>query len=238
MVGMQRNGVGILLLDTVEPYVIGDPGNAETFTFAVEYRKVPGATIERVLGRDRTLDSAFISMARSLQAEGVRAISGCCGLFVNYQQVVSEAVALPVALSSLLQVPTIVATLLKAQTLGMLVGSREREAPVMAALPERFRTSVVIAGVFDSGGAASAFREDGSIDTEFFRHAVVTTANSLVLDNPSVVTILLETSFFAPYADAVRAAVNLPVYDFSTLINDLYDGTRINERARVRDRTK
>ena len=55
--------------------------------------------------------------------------------------------------------------------------------------------------------------------------AVVATASSLVSRNASVVAILLESSFFAPYADSIRVRLNMPVFDFNTLIQDLHDGT-------------
>lgn len=220
----KRSGVGLLLLDEDEPYVPGDPGNPATFSFPVTYRKVPGATVERVVGGDRTLDAAFTSAAMELESDSVRAISGCCGFFVHYQQVVSNAVEIPVALSSLLQVSSILEALDDSRRLGILVGSREKEATVVSTLPSEARSQVTVRGVFQSGGAGSAFCEDGTIDTAYFGRAVVGTASSLVSRDSSVAAILLETSFFAPYANSVRTRLNIPVFDFNTLIQDLYDG--------------
>ena len=221
----KRVGIGLLLLDEDEPYVPGDPGNPATFSFPVIYRKVPGATVERVVGGDRTLDAAFISAAMDLESDSVRAISGCCGLFVHYQQVVSNSVGIPVALSSLLQASPILATLDDSQKLGILVGSCEREETVVSTLPSKIRGQVVMKGVFPSGGAKSAFCEHGTIDATYFDRAVVATASSLVSRNASVVAILLETSFFALYADSIRVRLNMPVFDFNTLIQNLHDGT-------------
>jgi Asp/Glu/hydantoin racemase len=51
---------------------------------------------------------------------------------------------------------------------------------------------------------------------------VVGVARRLVAEDDQVQAILLECSNLPPYAAAVQAAVNLPVYDFITMINYVF----------------
>ena len=218
-------GIGILLLDEEEPHVLGDPGHQETFNYRIVYRRVPGASIDRVLNRDETLNNAFVSTARELQVSGVRGLSGCCGHFVHFQDVVAHSVSVPVVMSSLLQVPAILVQMSSAKRVGILIGSSDRQMSVNAALA-RFRSDrLLVQGVFKTGGARSAFCPDGSTDAQAVKHAVTKAALNLVRSNRDIGAILLESSFFAPYSGVVRKALGLPVFDFVTLIDSLYRST-------------
>jgi len=100
--------VGILMLDTQFPRIPGDMGNATTFAFPVLYHRVRGASPERVVrqGQQELLPS-FIEGARSLEREGVRAISTNCGFLAMFQSEVAAAVSIPVFTSSLMLVPLV-----------------------------------------------------------------------------------------------------------------------------------
>lgn len=50
------------------------------------------------------------------------------------------------------------------------------------------------------------------------RGEMVAAAKEMVAENPDIGAILLECSDMPPYAAAVQEAVNLPVYDFTTMI--------------------
>ncbi len=52
---------------------------------------------------------------------------------------------------------------------------------------------------------------------------VVATARRLVDEHESVKAILLECSLLPPYAAAVQQAVNLPVFDYITMINYVFN---------------
>ena len=49
-------------------------------------------------------------------------------------------------------------------------------------------------------------------------------ANDLVRENPEVGALLLECTLFPTHAHAVQESVQLPVFDFSTLIDWVYSG--------------
>ena len=59
-------------------------------------------------------------------------------------------------------------------------------------------------------------------DNEVARQEVVNAAEELVRENPDIGAMLLECSDMPPYAADVQAAVQLPVFDFITLIKWLH----------------
>src|SRR2546422_4019691 len=100
--------VGILILDTRFPRILGDVGNAATFPFPVRYHRVSGAHPDLVVRRGAEgLLPAFVQGARALEGEGVGAITTSCGFLVKYQQELAAAVRVPVFTSSLLMVPLV-----------------------------------------------------------------------------------------------------------------------------------
>ncbi|MEL7116410.1 MAG: aspartate/glutamate racemase family protein, partial [Pseudomonadota bacterium] len=100
--------VGILMLEARFPRIPGDMGNALTWPFPVLYHVVRDASPDRVVRRraEGLLD-AFIAAAQSLVADGADGITTNCGFLALYQAELSAAVGVPVASSSLMQVPMV-----------------------------------------------------------------------------------------------------------------------------------
>lgn len=69
--------------------------------------------------REANISHQIINAAKRLEKQGVRAIVGACGYFGHFQETVAEAVAIPVFLSSISQVPLIKIGLKKAENLNL-----------------------------------------------------------------------------------------------------------------------
>ena len=67
-----------------------------------------------------------------------------------------------------------------------------------------------------------AIEETGSLDSVAVEKEVVAVARNMVAENPQIRAILLECSLLPPYGAAVQAAVNLPVFDYITMINFVF----------------
>ena len=212
--------IGILILDASYPCVPGNVGNASTFSFPVRYEKVQGASIDRLLNKqDSELATPFIQAARNLRDHGVKAITGACGFMAFFQQEVAASVDIPVFLSSLLQIPFI------HQITGKKVGIITANASCLT--PKHFQATgipqslpMVIAGMENQTEFREAVLEEkGSLDSSKIEQEVVQVAKELVASNPDVGAILLECSDLPPYAKAIQKEVDLPVFDFFTMIN-------------------
>jgi len=219
------DSIGILVLDVKYPCVPGNVANATTYDFPVRYKVVKNASTERLLWeKDPTLIQPFIDAAKELQDEGVKAITGACGFMALFQNQVAAKLEVPVFLSSLLQVPFI------NQMLGSQKGIGVISADASALTPDLFRavgvtegTKIALAGMENQPEFSGAIlKRKGSLDSQLIETEVVAVAQKLKKANPDLGAILLECSDLPPYAHAVQQAVQLPVFDFISMINHVH----------------
>lgn len=218
--------LGILLLDVRQTFVPGDVGNASTYDYPVLYRTVPGAD-QNVLRGDPELNDAVVETAKALEAQGVRGISSDCGFFINFQDVVREAVGVPVGLSSLLQLPFVSSFIGRDRPLGVITANTaalgNRVLELTGIEPERH---IVIRGMMDEPYWIEAFKNPADeVDTDRIEALIVAKARAIVEEAPNLGAILLECSLMPPYARAVQDATGLPVYDFKTMIDFVHRTT-------------
>jgi len=216
--------IGILLLDTAVPFIPGDVANATTYNFPVRYRMVEGFTVARAIGRDPSVYDALANAAKDLVSQGVRAITGDCGFMAVHQRRLADALKVPVFLSSLLQIPFIGSMLGTENKIGLITAdSRSLDGELLSAIGIPASQRVVIEGLEQQPHFYSfAIEETGTLDADAVAGEVVAAARHLVDRDPAVGAILLECSLLPPYAAAVQAAVNLPVFDYITMINYVF----------------
>jgi hypothetical protein len=216
--------IGILQLDCSLPFIPGDVDNAGTYGYPVLYRVVPGLSTAACLRGAPELSVAAVEAARELDKQGVRAISSDCGFMLQFQDAVRAAVKIPVAMSSMLQLPMIAATLARARPIAVITADSTNLTPefltragIMPANP------LIIRGLQDQPEFKTAvFDEKGTIDAALVEAEVVSVARAIIRDNPSTGAILLECSMLPPYSRAIQDATGLPVYDFITMIDHLH----------------
>lgn len=219
--------VGILLLDAKQPFVPGDVGNATSYDYPVLYQTVPGAHSPRVMRGDPELNDAVVQAARDLEAQGVKGISSDCGFFVTFQDLVREAVDVPVFMSSLLELPLISTFLGHGKAIGVMTANSTALGNQVLELsgiePDR---ELVIRGMQDNAHWYEAFKDPAEkVDTDIIEREMVQTALEMKESSPHIGAYLLECSMMPPYSKAVHEATGLPVYDFMSLINYFHRGT-------------
>lgn len=215
--------IGILLLDFVAPFIPGDVGNATTYDYPVRYKLVEGLTFDRLLNKDKTALDILIKAAKELEKEGVRAITADCGFFALFQKEVTEALDIPVFLSSLLQGPFISTIIGKENKVGIIsaVGSSLDESFFQAVGIDS--STVVIKGLEDKKHFTKfGIEESGVLDSTKIEEEVVLATKEMIEENPDVKAILLECSMLPPYGKAVQEATGLPVFDFITMIDYVF----------------
>lgn len=211
--------IGILILDATYPCIPGNVGNASTFPFPVRYKVVKEASIERLIKkRDKTLVQPFIDAAIELQEEGVKAITGACGFMALFQREVSDAVDVPVFLSSLLQIPFIYQ--IKKQKIGIITADSKSLTPEhFISVGVNKEIPLLIGGMEDQKEFREAILEEkGTLDSDLIEGEVVGVAKKLITENPDIGALVLECSDLPPYAHAIQKEVNLPIFDFTTMI--------------------
>jgi len=218
--------IGILCAEWNIPFIPGDLNNASTFDFPIRYLAVPGAVGADVLsGNDSSFAEMFVTAARQLEREGVRAITGNCGFMAKYQQAVADKVDVPVLMSSLLQAPMIARMLGAHRKLGVLVANKSSVTDqLLASAGIADPDQIVIEGLDHRAHWNQVIlQESGVLDEDRMCAEVVDTARDLLVRNPVIGAFLLECSDLPPYSAAVHAATGLPVFDWSNFIRYIHD---------------
>lgn len=217
--------IGILMLDTKFPRIPGDIGNALTFDFPVKYKKVKGATSQRVVREaDPSLIAPFIEAARELEEEGVSAITTSCGFLAIFHEYLADAVSIPVFTSSLLQVPIVFRMLKKGQKVGIMTASKPHLTELHFKGAGIKDIPLVIYGMEEQEEFPAVFLDQKeTLDIEKAESEMVQVATKMVSENPDVGAIVFECTNMPPFRKAVQQAVNLPVFDIVTLMNYVHD---------------
>ena len=220
--------LGILMLETRFPRILGDIGNGETWPFPVLFHVVKGASTEKVVLHGAAgLLPDFITGAQDLVRLGAEAITTSCGFLTLFQKELAAAVNVPVATSSLMQVPWVQATLPPGKRVGIVtVSSMSLTAAHLDAVG--IPRDTPIAGT-ENGREffrvlVKAEKED--LDIRLAEQDVVEAAVSLLKAHPNVGAIVLECTNMPPYAAAVQAATGVPVYDIYSMITWFHAGLR------------
>lgn len=221
--------IGIIQMGPVRvPMVPGNVGNGTTFNFPVLYQRLEGpSTIEMVVSTKPhpVVTELAIKAAKKLEEQGCRAITANCGYFANYLPDVAAALDVPCFLSSLMQIPIILRALKPNEKVAIICASGKAlsSAPALRNCGVDDLTRVVIAGSEHTSQMKNVLQEKGHINNMTFEKELVGIAREVVLKNPDVGALLLECTELPPYAWAIQKTVRLPVFDFTTLINWVYN---------------
>jgi len=126
------NSIGILLCDITEDAhnnwdaLPNNPSGEFAYDFPVLREIIPGATEQKIIdsGGDASQSPFVVNAAKKLEQQGAKAIVGGCGFFAFFQQEVANAVSVPVAMSSLAQVPMISQLIGRDRRIGIITWSR------------------------------------------------------------------------------------------------------------------
>ena len=211
--------IGVILLDTSFPRLLGDVGNPNTFPFPVIYERVEGAIPFRVVKeRDRSLLSPLIEGARVLQRRGAKAITTSCGFLAIWQKEIASAVDIPVFTSSLLQVPWAYQITGRRGRIGILTvdGASLTEAHFEGVGAKGI--PMIVRGMKPGSEFYRVYIENSpNIDVSKAGREMVAEAAALVNEHPDISGLVLECANMPVFRKAVRDTVKVPVFDIVTL---------------------
>ena len=211
--------VGILMLETRFPRIPGDMGNAATWPFPVLYKVVPGASPRRVVcDRAEGLLDAFLDGAAELVHLGADGITTTCGFLSLYQQQIAAHVGVPVATSSLMQIPFIQRLLPPGKRVGVitvsaanLTGEHLRAAGADPSTP--------IVGTDDGSEFTRVMIDDEErLDVAAAERDIIATGKELIAKYDDIGAVLIECTNMVPYAQALARRLRLPVFSIYTFV--------------------
>ncbi len=212
--------VGILMVKSHFRRYMGDVGNAQTFAFPVQYRIVEDAVPARMTDlHNSSLLEPFKQAADELIEAGVDGITTTCGFLSIYQRELADHCSVPVATSSLLQVPMVERMLPTGKRVGILTYNGEvLNGPYLDAVGIAQDTPVV--GMPQSSNFVRWIKEgDNSVTYDTLREEVVAAAERMVKDHPEVGAIVNECTNLAPFTYDIQQRLGIPVFDVITMIN-------------------
>lgn len=218
--------IGIVYIEDVfYPMVPGNIVNGYTFPFPVRLKAVEGLDCQNLFDAADGVYEMVLKTCKKLEKEGVRAISGACGFFGNYQAKIAEELSVPVALSSLVQLPWIATLLKKDQTIGVLTAQKDSFTDQLldsCGVCTELKKRLLVKDLGHEDQFSCIPEGRGVFDNGLVQQEVVGKAMEILKEAPNTGAILLECSDMPPYAYAVQAATGVPVFDFTTLIRWLH----------------
>ena len=205
--------LGILMLDVQTPRMLGDVGNAETWPLPVLYGVVPGATPRRVINeRGKGLLDAIYGTAQRLVKEGADGIASTGGFFSIYQAELSARCQVPVATSSLMQIPLVERLLPPGKRVGVItVQSGQLSADHLVAAGAAPDTPVV--GTENGREFSRVFHNAETVlNVELAELDILDAGREMMSRHPEVGAVVFECHNMAPFARALRDSIGIPVF--------------------------
>lgn len=199
----------------------GNSTNPVTYPFPVLFEKVTGANYQSVLvAPDRNLVGPMVKTAESMIGRGVRVIITSCGFNAIFQKDLANALPIPVFTSALMQIPFIRASLGRNKLLVITASKQDLKPAHFNAVGITDMREIEIYGMEKMPEWSKiSLTPDQPIALEKIENEVVSLAELAKKEHPDLGAVLLECTDLPPFADAVRKAIDLPVYDLLTMVS-------------------
>ena len=211
--------LGVLMLDSKFPRIVGDIGNAKTWDFPVLYKIVRGITPKKVVMELSLNDiKPFLEAAKELESQGVKAITTSCGFLSLFQNELADAVDIPVFTSALLLVPMIYQMLRKDEKVGILTANSDTLTKEHLKAVGADNVPSVIIGL-QEGETFTKFTVENwdQVDTDKCRQELIEKAAFMMDKYPEVGAVVLECTNMPPFTEDIKKVVNVPVFDIVSL---------------------
>jgi Asp/Glu/hydantoin racemase len=217
--------LGILMLEARFPRIPGDMGNATTWPFPVLYKVVGGASPDRVVRRRAEgLLPAFLDAARELVALGADGITTNCGFLSLYQAELARHAGVPVATSSLMQIPLVQALLPAGKRVGVLTISAATLTPDHLAAAGAPPDLPVVGTEGGREFSRVMLDEKHTLDAAAAEQDMIEAGERLVSEHADIGAIVLECTNMSAFARALSDHLLLPVYSFYNFVTWFHGG--------------
>ncbi|MHC4049414.1 aspartate/glutamate racemase family protein [Bradyrhizobium sp. 25ACV] len=198
---------------------LGSITNPSTFGFPVVVETVEGAWADVVIRGDRALAPACIAAAQRLVERGAAVVSANCGFFIRHQAAVAASVNVPVALSSLLLVPTLLRQLPPAAKLAVVTADSTNFSEDLLGVANPADRARVVVGGIEGGKLLQNEMQRPPVPTEDaeIEADVAACVARLRAAHPEIAALLFECTAFPRITSAIRRFTGLPIYDITTL---------------------
>ena len=173
-----------------------------------------------VIEADAGLIDDFIDAGKALVAQGVKAVTTSCGFLALFHRQLVDALPVPVFTSSLLQVHLAQSVIRSDQKIGIITAHRVSLTDAHLAGVGIQDYPLAIVGMEDAHEFSAVFIGGKQrLNEPQSRREMKAAADRLMREHPDVRAVVLGCTNMPPYADTVRRATGVPVFDAVTLVN-------------------
>ncbi|KAL3457655.1 hypothetical protein BJX64DRAFT_292892 [Aspergillus heterothallicus] len=222
--------IGFLAVECFFYRPAGDAFNENTWAFPI-IRELAQGSKEGVLvskgDYSEEFLSGFIEAGKKLAERGAVGIITSCGFLAQAQPILASRLPIPVATSSLLQIPSILAFLPPTQTIGIITYNAAELGPLhfeRLGIPPSSAARCHIIGAPAGGSLQGLVRGQIPYNHDDIENEMIDAAKEIVRKHSDIGAIVLECTQMPVYAETVQKAVNLPVYDVFTMASWFYSG--------------
>ena len=237
--GIKRPLLGMLCWEKAFPGTLkqlgklpGSLGHPATFDFPLRYERVRGANIHTII-EEPSLDAlhAMINAARSMEKEGIKAITTSCGFNAIFQTELANSVSIPVFASSLMLVPMVYRMLKKGEQVGIITARKASLTDKhLAQMGIDRSTHICVEGLENTGEWDKIYHTpEKDFDLEKLKSQIIQVAKRLLKGKKATGAIVLECTDLPPFSDAIRQSTNLPVFDIVSLVKMVNEAIARNQ---------
>ncbi|MDR3525434.1 MAG: aspartate/glutamate racemase family protein [Acetobacteraceae bacterium] len=210
--------LGILMLDTDFPRPPGDVGHAASWRMPVLFARVKGASVRAVVRDDpEKLLDLFAEAGNGLADRGAVGLITSCGFLAALQKPLAARLTVPLAASSLLQIPKLPGPV------GVITYDSRTLGPAHF-LGVGADPATPVVGLPDNGAFHAMIEGGAGYDAAALCHEAVDAARQLQNSVPNLAAIVLECTNLPPFSADIARATGLPVYDILTLGHEFHAG--------------
>ncbi|QLG74116.1 hypothetical protein HG535_0F06280 [Zygotorulaspora mrakii] len=210
----------------------GDPLNPESFDFPLIHEIVPNATLWNVVKPEEYSEEFLESIAdscRRLAERGAIGVITSCGFLAQMQTRIKDRIPIPIATSSLLQIPLLLTMRAANEHIGVITFDAETLGDAHfegIGIDTNMRKRITIIGCTPSGPLRGIIQRGEPYIHEELEEELLSRAKILLEQDPSITVIVMECTQMPPFSKAVSSATGLPVYDVITMIEWFYSGLK------------
>lgn len=162
-----------------------------------------------------------------LMQKGVVGIITSCGFLSQIQTRLAEKTSIPIAVSSLIQIPFVLATISSDKHIGVLTF----EASILGkahfdgvGIPEEMQKRITVVGSTSEGPLHGIVRDGIPYNLDDLNMELASMTRILLNKDPNLGAIILECTQMPVFARTVQKISHLPVYDILPMADWFYSG--------------
>lgn len=209
----------------------GDVIMSHSYEFPVIQEKIDGATLWKVVDANSFTPEYFqtyVKACKNLQEKGCIGIITSCGFLAQIQRRLAYEIDIPIATSSLLQVPYVLNMISPKKKIAVITFDPTTLSKTHfqgVGINDEMMKRVVVTGCKPNGPLHKIIVDgDSYIQEELEKELVNISLETIKNNHSSIGAFVLECTQMPPYAKAIQKATNLPVFDGVTMVNWFYSG--------------